>query len=149
MNNGLTHGISWIDYDGTTNLLEVRLNTVNVRPLLANLSYDFDLGAALGSPNAFVGFGSGTGAAWGNHDILSWEFRDESRQSTTCPSRPRSCSSDWAWRPPRVVAPAAGQLMRSSFTEASTAPLEASFHFSTPARTRPSVSASVSHEECR
>ena len=26
---------------------------------------------------AFIGFTSGTGADWGNHDVLSWEYRDE------------------------------------------------------------------------
>ena len=25
----------------------------------------------------FLGFTSGTGADWGNHDILYWEYRDE------------------------------------------------------------------------
>jgi hypothetical protein len=76
MNNGQIW-YAWVDYDGSTDLLEVRLNQVLSRPLLALVSHTFDLGAVLGVNTAFVGFGSGTGAAWGNHDILSWEFRDE------------------------------------------------------------------------
>lgn len=67
---------SWIDYNGVTDVMEVRLSLINARPVLANLAYTFNLGAQLGVTNAYVGFGSGTGAGIGNHDILSWEFRD-------------------------------------------------------------------------
>jgi hypothetical protein len=68
---------SWVDYNGVTDLLEVRLSLINSRPALPLLSYSLDLGAQLGVANAFVGFGSGTGSGIGNHDILSWEFRDQ------------------------------------------------------------------------
>lgn len=67
---------SWIDYNGVTDLLEVRLSNVNIRPVSSLLSYVVDLAAVLGTPNAFVGFTSGTGAAGANHDVISWEFRD-------------------------------------------------------------------------
>lgn len=67
---------SWIDYNGVTDLLEVRLSNVNIRPVSSLLSYVVDLAAILGTPNAFVGFTSGTGAAGANHDVISWEFRD-------------------------------------------------------------------------
>ncbi|HEX2854405.1 MAG TPA: PEP-CTERM sorting domain-containing protein [Opitutaceae bacterium] len=68
---------AWVDYDGTTNMLELRLvESSLVRPASALLSANVNLAAVLGSVNAFVGFTSGTGAAYGNHDILSWEFRD-------------------------------------------------------------------------
>ena len=67
---------SWIDYNGATDLLEVRLSDVNSRPASSLLSYTVDLATILGTPNAFVGFTSGTGAAAANHDVISWEFRD-------------------------------------------------------------------------
>ena len=67
---------AWIDYNGATDLLEVRLSNVDSRPLASLLSYTVDLVSVLGTPNAFVGFTSGTGAAGANHDVLSWEFRD-------------------------------------------------------------------------
>lgn len=67
---------SWIDYNGATQTIEVRLNNSNVRPLAALLSYRFDLAATIGSPNAFVGFTSGTGGGSANHDLVNWEFRD-------------------------------------------------------------------------
>ncbi len=67
---------SWIDYNGASQTIEVRLNDSNARPLSAILSYKFDLAAVIGSPNAFVGFTSGTGGGAANHDLVNWEFRD-------------------------------------------------------------------------
>ena len=75
MNNGNVW-YSWVDYDGTTDNLEIRLSQSSTRPLSALLTRNVDLATVLGTTNAFVGFTSGTGSAWGDHDILSWEFRD-------------------------------------------------------------------------
>lgn len=76
LNNG---GIwtAWIDYDGLNDLLEVRVSDIGVRSNLALLSYNVDLVSVLGSPNAFIGFTSGTGSAGGHHDILNFDFRSE------------------------------------------------------------------------
>ena len=77
MNDGTVWN-AWVDYNGATQALELRLlEGSNVRPATAFLATSVDLVAALGSTNAFVGFTSGTGAAFGNHDILTWEFRSE------------------------------------------------------------------------
>jgi hypothetical protein len=38
------------------------------------LSYTIDLPTILGTTNTFVGFTSGTGAGYGEHNILSWTF---------------------------------------------------------------------------
>jgi hypothetical protein len=65
---------AWIDYDG--GLLSIRANQTGVRPASALLSQSLDIPALLGGNTAYVGFTSGTGADWGNHDILSWEYRD-------------------------------------------------------------------------
>jgi hypothetical protein len=67
---------AWIDYNGATDLLEVRLSNADSRPAASLVSYAVDLVSVLGMPNAFVGFTSGTGAAGNNHDVISWEFRD-------------------------------------------------------------------------
>lgn len=67
---------AWVDYNGKTDTLEVRLNSTGVRPGAAILSYIVDLTDILETPDAFVGFTSGTGAAFANHDVISWEFRD-------------------------------------------------------------------------
>jgi Legume lectin domain/PEP-CTERM motif len=67
---------AWVDYNGATKLLEVRFANSNNRPAVALLSHTIDLVGVLGTPNAYVGFTSGTGAAAANHDIVNWEFRD-------------------------------------------------------------------------
>ncbi len=66
---------AWVDYDGTS--LEARANQTGVRPGSADLAYTLDVPTILGQSSAYIGFGSGTGAAVGNHDILSWEYRDQ------------------------------------------------------------------------
>lgn len=75
MNNG-DIWTAWVDYNGATDLLEVRLAQGEgaARPVSALLSYSTDLVSELGTPNAYVGFTSGTGAAYGNHDVLAWQF---------------------------------------------------------------------------
>lgn len=70
---------AWVDYNGATNLLEVRLSNGSSRPGAALLSYNVDLVSVLGTPNAYVGFTSGTGAAAANHDVISWIFNDDYR----------------------------------------------------------------------
>lgn len=76
MNNG-ADWFAWIDYNGATNLIEVRLSETNARPGAATLSRAADLAAVLGQTTAFIGFTSGTGAAGGFHDIVNWQFRDD------------------------------------------------------------------------
>ena len=73
-NNGETWN-SWVDYNGNTDLLEVRWSLTNTRPLSSQLSRTVDLASTLGKNTAFVGFTSATGSGFGNHDILRWEFR--------------------------------------------------------------------------
>ena len=77
-NDGQTR-FAWIDYNGASTLLEVRLSENNTRPDAALLSLNRDLAVDLGTPDAFVGFTSGTGAAFANHDVLSWTFINEFR----------------------------------------------------------------------
>lgn len=75
MNNGAIWS-AWVDYNGVTDLLEVRLAQGEsvARPTTALLSYGVDLTTYLLTTDAFVGFTSGTGSAYGNHDILAWQF---------------------------------------------------------------------------
>lgn len=75
MNNGSVWS-AWVDYNGSTDQLEVRLaeGSNALRPTDIYLSYTVDLTQILGTTNAFVGFTSGTGAAYGNHDVLAWQF---------------------------------------------------------------------------
>ena len=78
MNNGSIWN-AWIDYNGATNLIEVRLTQSAARPASPILSYTRNLAADLGTTNAFVGFTSGTGAAFANHDVLRWSLEDDFR----------------------------------------------------------------------
>jgi len=68
---------AWIDYNGNSHVLELRLGLSPSRPGSPLLAQTVDLPSILGSPNVFAGFTSGTGAAVGNHDVLAWEFRDD------------------------------------------------------------------------
>ena len=68
---------AWVDYDGTTDELEVRANTTGIQPGSAMLSYTVDLVQELGATDAFVGFTSGTGFAGADHDIVAWQFNSE------------------------------------------------------------------------
>lgn len=72
-NNGEVWSV-WIDYSPVSQLLEVRVSNSNDRPVVPTISRVIDLFGTLGSEAAFVGFSSGTGASFGNHDILNWEF---------------------------------------------------------------------------
>ena len=63
---------AWVDYNGLTNGLEVRLAVNDTRPIVALMTYSVDLTSLLGTTDAFVGFTSGTGAATADHDIRRW-----------------------------------------------------------------------------
>lgn len=69
---------AWVDYNGLTDLLEVRVATAgSARPLSAFLSDTVDLATLLGQTSAFVGFTSGTGAAKADHDIRNLIFEND------------------------------------------------------------------------
>lgn len=68
---------AWVDYDGLTDLLELRVaNGGASRPGTAFLSDVVDLESVLGSSSAYVGFTSGTGAAMAYHDIRNLTFEN-------------------------------------------------------------------------
>lgn len=67
----------WIDYEGNTDVLEVRWSTTSSRPASALLSHTLDLPAILESTSVQFSFYAQTGAAWGEHDVLSFAFVNE------------------------------------------------------------------------
>jgi hypothetical protein len=75
MNNG-SDWYAWVDYNGATDVVELRLATTNARPASPFLTRAVDLTGVLGSTSAFIGFTSGTGAAGGFHDIINFTFED-------------------------------------------------------------------------
>lgn len=74
--NGGTDWYAWVDYNGATDVVELRLSTTNARPTSPFLTRAVDLTAVLGSTSAFIGFTSGTGAGGGFHDIINFTFED-------------------------------------------------------------------------
>ncbi len=76
MNNG-SDWFAWIDYDGSSEIIEMRLSQTNVRPNVATLARSVNLLSVLGQTSAYVGFTSGTGAAGGVHDIIDWQLVDD------------------------------------------------------------------------
>jgi hypothetical protein len=65
---------AWVDYNGSTQSLDARWSQTTARPALSMLHAILDLPAILGRPDVFAGFTSGTGAGWGQHNLLSWNF---------------------------------------------------------------------------
>lgn len=61
-----------IGYDGST--LSVWANETGTFSNTPMLSYPLNIGQMLGQTTAYVGFTSGTGAGYADHDIQSWTF---------------------------------------------------------------------------
>ncbi|HEU5139781.1 MAG TPA: immunoglobulin-like domain-containing protein [Bacillales bacterium] len=66
---------AWIDYDGKTKTIEVRLSDSSARPVNAKMTAtDIDLTQILDQDEVFVGFTAGTGGASQRHAIQEWYF---------------------------------------------------------------------------
>ncbi len=72
LSNGSSRFI-WIDYDGSSNLLEVYLSATNTKPGTPLLTQIIDLTDYVEN-QAYIGFTAGTGVGSDNHDIRAWEF---------------------------------------------------------------------------
>lgn len=68
----------WIEYDGSTGLLEVRMSTTNSRPATATLSHTMSptLAATVGA-DVYVGFTAATGGSYEDQDIESFYFNND------------------------------------------------------------------------
>ncbi|KDP44923.1 hypothetical protein JCGZ_01423 [Jatropha curcas] len=64
---------SWVDYDSSKNLVEVRLSPFSIKPRSPILSFEVDLSPYL-KEYMFVGFSSSTGLLASTHYILGWSF---------------------------------------------------------------------------
>jgi len=74
MSNGHVWTVT-IGYNGT-NLNVVVQDAANPAQTVIN-SFPINIAAALGTTTAFVGFTSGTGAGFENHDILNWQLAND------------------------------------------------------------------------
>ena len=71
----MSNGDIWtatIGYDGSK--LSLTLQDGSSAPDVIYTNVPLDIATELGTSQAYVGFTSGTGAGWENHDILSWDF---------------------------------------------------------------------------
>jgi hypothetical protein len=66
---------AWVDYNGATDLMEVRINNSSTRPASPLVTRTLDIPTILGATDAFVGFTAATGGANNAHDILSWGLK--------------------------------------------------------------------------
>jgi len=82
MNNGAVW-TAWIDYDGLNDIMEARISQTTERPELATVTASIDLLDTLDTSEVYIGFTSGTGAAGGDHDILSFQFNSDYSPITT------------------------------------------------------------------
>lgn len=94
MNNG---GLwyAWVDYNGSTDDLQVRLTDNDpTRPTNALINTtSYDLTTILGQDDAFVGFTAGTGSAYEAQDIVSWQFNDNYQPITQIGNVPDEVST--------------------------------------------------------
>lgn len=103
---------AFVDYDGATNLMEVRWSTDGLRPGTAGLSYTIDLAGLFGTNPVFVGFTGGTGANWSEQDIVNWTFNDSYDPIATSPTETVPAGSP---APGAVPEPASWALMIGGF----------------------------------
>lgn len=65
---------AWVDYNGQ--ILELRLNQTGIRPANALIREELNIAEIIESDSAYIGFTAGTGLAWANHDILTWQYNE-------------------------------------------------------------------------
>ncbi|XP_027941032.1 L-type lectin-domain containing receptor kinase S.4-like [Vigna unguiculata] len=65
---------AWVDYDSSTNQLEVRLSPTSSKPTSPILKYTVDLSPIL-QDSMYVGFSASTGLLASTHYILGWSFK--------------------------------------------------------------------------
>jgi hypothetical protein len=80
-NNGAVW-YAWVDYDGDNQKLEVRYDSINVRPQTPAITCNINLPSLLVQEDAYIGFTSATGASYSTHDILSMSFINKFRPFT-------------------------------------------------------------------
>jgi len=67
----------WVNYDGPSDALEVRMNQNNsARPASATLTDTIDLESVFGS-DVYVGFTAAAGWAYADHEVLSFYFNND------------------------------------------------------------------------
>ncbi|MFN7963155.1 MAG: RHS repeat-associated core domain-containing protein [Thermoanaerobaculia bacterium] len=94
LKNGLAK-FAWVDYDGPSRRLEVRLAETADRPAGPLLAQTVDLPAVMGS-RAYFGFTAATGGDAELHDLLRWGLRVGSDELPTSTSQYQSPAGDFS-----------------------------------------------------
>jgi hypothetical protein len=84
MNDGNLR-FSWVDYNGATGLLEVRVSELPVRPDSPALTATINLASYLGTTAPYVGLTASTASAYNQQDILSWQLASEHQVASSTP----------------------------------------------------------------
>lgn len=86
-NGCMSNGHLWnvtISYDGQK--LSVDVSDPAMGAIFHAIdNYTIDIASLLGTNQAYVGFTSGTGAGWENHDIVNWRFANTTELSNGVP----------------------------------------------------------------
>jgi hypothetical protein len=87
----MSNGHIWtvaIGYNGTNLSVSVQDGGNAVQNVIS--AFPINIATALGTSNAFVGFTSGTGSGFENHDILNWQFADTTQLAPPTVPEPAS-----------------------------------------------------------
>jgi len=64
----------WVDYNGGSQSLEIRLSSTSTRPTLSLIETNINLYNTLLQPEMYLGFGAGSSSSYSLPTILSWSF---------------------------------------------------------------------------
>ena len=64
----------WVDYNGGSQTLEIRLSSTSTRPRLAMIETSINLYNTLLQPEMYLGFGAGSSSSYSLPTIHSWSF---------------------------------------------------------------------------
>lgn len=93
----MSNGDLWtvtISYDGA-HLTVTLTDPAEGSSFTAINNFAINLASLLGQNTAFVGFSSGTGSGWENHDIVNWSFANTTQLGST-PTAAAPALSGWA-----------------------------------------------------
>ncbi|KAG8374249.1 hypothetical protein BUALT_Bualt11G0111700 [Buddleja alternifolia] len=112
---------SWVDYTGSTRLINVYVSYSNLKPKEPVISYTFDLNEYIVNDFMFVGFSGSTQGSTEIHTVVSWSFTSSFDENPGSPPPTASFMNPTAYAatpPPPLNAPEAGNSSNSTYGEA-------------------------------